>query len=140
MNRSFNKGSGSSRDLMNSPNKAVVESQLREQERILEQLRSRAEGEQPVGQLRNEVHSCRKKRDMMRDNLKRMQGDHLKLVSERQKTKKNLDRLLAHEKARSLVEVPSPPEPHPTHGAASTRRPVAPPRHPHATERARRSP
>ena len=126
-NRSSSKMGSSARDLMNSPNKAVVESQLRDQERVLEQLRARAEGEQPVGQLRSEVGACRKKRDGMRDQLKRLQGDHMKLVSERQKTKKNLDRLLAHEKARTLVEVPPPPELAPDASRPTSARRPAPP-------------
>jgi len=93
---------GSSARLMRQgTSRDALVAQLKEQDNILANLRGSV-GDEPVS-LRQLVHDTRKKRDAMRVQVQKMQTKLFELQSQRSKSSKKLERLIAHEKARALL-------------------------------------
>ena len=93
---------GSSARLMRQgTSRDALMAQLKEQDNILANLRGSV-GDEPVS-LRQLVHDTRKKRDAMRVQVQKMQTKLFELQSQRSKSSKKLERLIAHEKARALL-------------------------------------
>ncbi len=93
---------GSSARLMRQgTSRDALVAQLKEQDNILANLRGSV-ADEPVS-LRQLVHDTRKKRDAMRVQVQKMQTKLFELQSQRSKSSKKLERLIAHEKARALL-------------------------------------